>query len=91
MQTSDSESASDSASDSASCCRARKPADQGGRSAAEALHERNILQKLDRFMGRDDEALTAGNLVASDLSAAQPQINTSAAEPAGYDDDWVTV
>ena len=87
MPTSD----SDSDSDSDSCSRARRSADQGGRSAAEALHERKILQKLDRFMGRDDETVATGNLVGSDLSAAEPQNNTNAAGPAGDDDDWVTV
>lgn len=84
-------SESDSDSNSDGCGGARRPADQGGRSAAEALHERKILQKLDRFMGREDEAAAPGNPVASDQPAGQPHNNTAAAAPAGDDDDWVTV
>lgn len=65
--------------------------DARGRNAEQAQHERCVLEKLDRFMRRDDESGDRGNGAGG--GAGQPQSSAHiVAAPAGDDDDdWVTV
>jgi hypothetical protein len=76
----------DSDSDSAAGCDA-----PGARSSAEAQHERSVLEKLDRFMRRDDESGAPGNGAGGEGEQPQRSGHVLAAPASDDDDDWVTV